>query len=775
MKASNKKIFFAFVALLLAFGAMGQRTQKIGVVLSGGGARGLAHLGVLRALEENNIPIDYICGTSIGAIIGGLYASGYTLDQMEEIFFSPAFRSAVLGKMENDYMYIYKQDNPTPDMFHLLLDTKEKLRWSIPMSVVSPTILDYEFLRFFYAASVVSDNDFDSLMVPFFCVSSDITNHKAHIFRSGALDRCIRSSMTFPIVFSPVRIDSLMFYDGGMYNNFPVKEMRNAFNPDVLIGVTITGKRPEPKEGDFMSIMYNVWMTEPDFNVGENGVLIAPDVTDMLMLNFTEEAMYSAYMKGYNAGLKKVEEIRKLVKDSVSEADIESKRSMFVAKRDKVKIESVKINGISKGQKNYMTKMMSQYADTFDIDKFETYYITLSESRNVRSVNANITRIDSSSCMLNLDVQTKRAIKAKVGGFMSSNPSNYFFAGLDYNALSDVALLLRTNAYIGRFYSSFMFGGRIDLPIKSKLYLEADLNINRWNYYRLKDFFFQYSPTNYLEQEEDNVQMRIGLPLAVKSKLVANIGYGRTIDAYYDDESYRSASTKNHTFFHNMDIGITHTYYGLDDIQFPTSGTANIFNFQYIYGNEHYFPSPTNTYRSSSTIVPHQWIQLSMKHKSYFRLTKSYSLGFKADIFYSFQQPFLTYQSSLLQSGNFAPTFATLCSFYPEYHADQYMAVGGENVFSLDYLLGVGMSFRLSGYAYLPISRLKDVPSERPLHQKALDRIYFIADAALVIKTPFGPLSFAASYHQRDNISDPSFSFCVNFGYLLFNKTNISR
>jgi NTE family protein len=683
----------ALVLLLFAFNALGQRTQKVGLVLSGGGARGLAHLGVLRALEENNIPIDYVCGTSIGAIIGGLYASGYTLDEIEEIFFSDNFRSIIFGKMESDYIDFYKQEPPSPSVFSVPFDLKGKFKWRMPISIVSPALIDYYHIMFFYASSLAANNDFDSLMIPFFCVASDITNHKPKVFRQGELYSCIRASMTFPLVFSPMMIDSMMMYDGGIYNNFPAKDMQQTFKPDVLLGVTITDKLPVPKEGDLSSVIQNIWMAEPDFDVGENGILITPDVTDMPILNFTAKTMQDALLKGYEAGLKKVEEIRKLVSDSISSEEMASKRQSFNDKKDKIKINNINISGVSDKQQSYFDKMVPKHGKAIDLIDFKPHYFNLAADKNTQSINAAVSQ-DETSCNLNLNVKTKQTLTAKAGGFLSSNPSNYLFLGLDHNALNHSAFFLKANAFIGRFYSSFMFGSRVDFPVRSKLFLEAELNLNKWNYYRLKDFFFQYSPLDYLEQGESNVQLRFGLPSSQRSKLVASIGYGKSTDGYYADGVITSIDAKDYTTFHNIDFGVEFSYFNLDDIQFPTNGTFHKAKIQYIYGHENFFPSPFSKDTKTYPTVKQQWMQFFIKHKSYFKIWNPYSVGFTADIFYSFQQSFINYQSSLLNTGAFSPTLNMISSFYPEYRANQYVAVGCENIISLEYMLNLGAEMR---------------------------------------------------------------------------------
>src|SRR5574344_2725419 len=112
-----KSLILAFISISLLFSLA--QAQKVGLVLSGGGAKGLTHIGIIRALEENNIPIDYITGTSMGAIIGSLYAMGYSPDEMEELLRSPDFKRWYSGQVETKYEYYFKKNRPTPEFFSI--------------------------------------------------------------------------------------------------------------------------------------------------------------------------------------------------------------------------------------------------------------------------------------------------------------------------------------------------------------------------------------------------------------------------------------------------------------------------------------------------------------------------------------------------------------------------------------------------------------------------------------------------------------------------------
>ena len=160
--------------------------QQVGLVLSGGGAKGAAHIGVIKALEENNIPIDYVTGTSMGAIIGSLYAMGYTPDEMLELILSKEFGYWQTGMVEEDYMYYFRKPDPTPEMAHFSVDFSDSLQVKtnfLPQSLINPIQMNQAFMALYAQATAQAAWNFDNLFVPFRCVGSDIYNKKAIVLQ----------------------------------------------------------------------------------------------------------------------------------------------------------------------------------------------------------------------------------------------------------------------------------------------------------------------------------------------------------------------------------------------------------------------------------------------------------------------------------------------------------------------------------------------------------------------------------------------------------------
>ena len=141
--------------------------QKIGLVLSGGGATGLAHIGVLKALEEYNIPIDYITGTSAGAFVGSMYAAGYSPEQIEKYILSDEFKMVTSGELKPHHRFLFRRDDENASLFGIPLSQNNILEKSLPTNFTSSALMDFDMMSKLGIASAVTGKDFDSLFVPF--------------------------------------------------------------------------------------------------------------------------------------------------------------------------------------------------------------------------------------------------------------------------------------------------------------------------------------------------------------------------------------------------------------------------------------------------------------------------------------------------------------------------------------------------------------------------------------------------------------------------------
>ena len=216
-------------------------------MLSGGGASGLAHIGVLKALEENKVPIDYITGTSIGALVGALYASGLSPLEIEQLVKSNNFNRDVNGIIEDKYLYYFKQKDPNSSWITMRFSSGAIVQSSLPTNLISTIPLDLGLMELLSGPTAVARNNFDSLFIPFRCIASDIASKKQIIFSRGNLNEAVRASISYPFYIKPIKVDEKLLFDGGLYNNFPSDIMYNDFYPDIIIGSNVSANFPLPE------------------------------------------------------------------------------------------------------------------------------------------------------------------------------------------------------------------------------------------------------------------------------------------------------------------------------------------------------------------------------------------------------------------------------------------------------------------------------------------------------------------------------------------------
>lgn len=231
-----KKNILFFLCLSFFTASFSQNTEnkpKIGLVLSGGGAKGLAHIGVLKEIEKAGIKIDYIGGTSMGAIVGGLYASGYTADELDSIFRGTNFDELLQDFVPRNNKTFYEKHN---DEVYALTLPFQNLKISVPRGI-SKGMYNYNLISRL-TNNVRYVRDFNELKIPFLCIATNVETGEEVVFNKGSLPLALLASSAFPSLFSPVEIGGKYYIDGGVTNNYPVEEVRK-MGADIIIGVDV--------------------------------------------------------------------------------------------------------------------------------------------------------------------------------------------------------------------------------------------------------------------------------------------------------------------------------------------------------------------------------------------------------------------------------------------------------------------------------------------------------------------------------------------------------
>ena len=334
--------------------------QKVGLVLSGGGAKGLAHIGVLKQLEKNHIPIDYIVGTSMGAVVGGMYAAGYSPQEIEQIVLSPEFQNWTSGKPLESKTFNFLTAEPSPSALRLGIAIDSTFQARISTNLVNDLNLNLALARLLAPASASAQYDFDKLFVPFRCMASEVFTRQVVEQKKGALSDAIRNSMSFPLAFRPIRnLDGKYYYDGAVYDNFPTGTMKKTFAPDIIIGVNVgdVAMKKYPKNDDALlgsTVAFLGTSVADTLSVGKGGIYIQPDLEGMGVGDFDRVKDFIA--EGDTAGRQIMDKIKQRISRRVDSTDLQQRRLAFQALAPKPRFIEVKVNGLRPDQNEYAAR-----------------------------------------------------------------------------------------------------------------------------------------------------------------------------------------------------------------------------------------------------------------------------------------------------------------------------------------------------------------------------------------------------------------------------------
>ncbi|MEI6347381.1 MAG: patatin-like phospholipase family protein [Bacteroidota bacterium] len=737
-------------------------SQKVALVLSGGGAKGAAHIGVIRALEEEGIPIDYIAGTSAGAFIGGLYAAGYSIDEIENLLLSPQLANWSTGEIEDKYTYYFKVKNPNPSWIKLKFDWDSILTPSIPINLISPYQMDFGFLELFAGANAVSKGNFDSLFIPFRCIATNLKSNEGETQRNGSLCESVRASMTFPFYFRPITINGNVMYDGGMKNNFPADVADQDFNPDIIIGSKVATGNKTPRTDDIVSILENMLMANNKYQINcENGVLIEPKVEDVNVINFSKTMEF--IQNGYSATKAKIPQIRLYVKDSIPRWNIQLRRQEFKKCIPPLVVSSIKVNGLKDIQNDYINKLLTKDCDSSKFEDIKAEYFKLiSDDKLTHIYPRLIYNPTNKKHELHLDVEKDKSFEFLFGGNLSSNAINTIFTELRYKRLGIQGLNLYGNAYLGKFYNSALVAVRMDYPQKKPFYQEVNIGFNQFNYFNTSRSFFGDEAPSYLIETENFINFNIGFPATNKAKWEFGISVASITDNYFQSNTY----TRNDLYdVNSFDLIKPYIQYDLNTQKnqyYSNQGVQFISKLYLINGKERNKPGTTGEFHSEES-KSHNWLGFRTKYINFVPYNKRITFGLYVDLSLTSQNLFATYTASKFRAPQFNPIPEVSTQFLPTFRDYNFFAIGLKTIYKINKTI----DFRFEGYYYQPISSIKRADNEKAKFSNLFESQYFILSTIAVYNTRFGPLSLSLNYQQK---SQPPFSVNLNFGYVIFNR-----
>ncbi len=759
-----KKIILLLSIILSYFAII--HAQKVGLVLSGGGSRGITHIGVIKALEENNIPIDYVAGTSMGAIVGGMYAMGYIPDEIIEVIKSEDFKRWSTGDLDPNYVFYYRNADPKPSIIDLRfkLNSVDSINFRtnfLPTNLVSPRQMNYAFVPLFSQANALSGGNFDSLFVPFRCVASDIYKKEAVVFRRGVLGDAVRASMSYPFMFKPVTIDNRLLFDGGIFNNFPVDVIRNDFNPDFIIGSVVVNNPQKPDEQDIIMQIQNMIMNKTDYSIPkEDGIMLDFKLDKVNMFDFSK--VDELVKVGYNEVIKHLDEIKERIPHRVSLDVVNEKRKVFRNLFPTLIFRDITVDGVDSLQKQYVKRVFHSKNEIFDLNEFkEAYFNLISDDKISEVIPHAIYNASTGFFDLHLNVRAQNRLKVSIGGNISTSTSNQAFLGLTYQNLNEYAQTTYVDAQFGKMYNGFGLGTRIDLPTQPGTYLKLALVLHKFDYFVGNRLFYADIRSANFTQSEGYGKFSIGFPLTTKGRLEYGVGY-RVLADYYrlDSVMVNPVDENERSLFSLGSVFAKIENYTLNNVMYPTKGYQHSTSIQLIGGEETF----TSTKHPSQNVTGEMdlWLLYRAKMEQYYPVTSRFTLGTYFELALSSRKLLQNYLVSVYEAPTFQPTPHSRTVFNDAFCANQFAAFGLKPVYNLTDHLHV----RGEAYWFFPYKSIYRMPNNLAAYTVPFHSSQLMLESSMVLNFKIASASMFLNYYSS---AISHWNFGVNIGFLLYN------
>ncbi len=792
------------IPLMLAAQATKQRSPRpasggVALVMSGGAAKGITHIGVIQALEENDIPIDYVAGTSMGAIVASLYAIGFTVEEMKAILVSKEFNQWQTGDIAPEDRYFYRQGEQTPALINFsarLGDKIPKMHWDkkaqndvhlqdidkhqprsftpnlLPTSVRNPRMARLGMIGLYGPPNAVAGGDFNKLMVPFRAVASDVNNKKPVVLRSGDLGDAVRASMSYPFIFSPVTIDGTPLYDGGIFDNFPVDVAQKDFRPSYIIGSNVSKNPEKATDTDPFALLSNMIIRETDYSVPK-GEGIQLDFTWDKINSWDFDQVESLVKMGYDSTMAHINEIKRAVKKSRTQAEVMARRKAFKAKMPPLTFSHLEITGVREEQEAYLHSFFHRTTnDSISYEAFRTGYFQLLADEAIAEVIPHATYDKKKKeYTLHLQIRTSDQLRVSIGGNITTASPLQAYVRFQYQDLFRFPLIAWFDAQVGNTYNGASLGTRIDF--NPRFYLKAKIVTQQFDYMSDARFYYFAQHTLHSRQRETYFKILTGFPITQKASVSVGTG-GAYMHDYYSQSKAAAMrdSIQDDSEYKMLNTFVRFEGNTLDHQMYPTTGQRWYFTGQiplsWETSHSESFPwtEQTNAFR--------WWLEARGHWDGYFRLAKYFSLGAEVEAVYSkHQEADLSnnFTATQLQMPHFAPTPHSKLVYNTAFSANQYIAVGIKPIF----LITDNWQIRLEAYGFAPMRRVNWIHTDenynKPYYEKQWFDIFhtgaILAEGAMVYTFPRGAASIFGNWYSSPY---KNWNIGVNIGILLFKE-----
>lgn len=739
-------------------------SQKIGLVLSGGGAKGLAHIGVLKALEEHNIPIDYITGTSMGGVVGGFYAAGYSPAEIDSIARSKDFQQWINGEFpENFNTFFYKSDL-NPAWLQINLGVDSTLQANFKPQLANDFVLNFTLSEYTAQANQVAKENFENLFVPFTTVGAEIFTQKTVYMNSSNLGKALRATMSVPFVYRPIKIDGEYIFDGGIYDNFPAKYLIETYQPAFVIGVNVATKLFDeyPKNDRALianshSLLYMIMDKINPNDLGEQHLLIEPDLEGLSGFDFSKAN--AIIDSGYHAMMVRIPDLLNQIDRRVSKEEIANKRKHFKQQMKPLNFVSLDFEGFRDDEIAYIKNIINPHdKEILHISELKENYYHLVSAPYFNSVFPEIDFSEEKDGYdFHLSSGGTQNIRLSFGGNIATSGFSSFFLGAGFDHLNYALFNHNTTLSVGQFYKSFDYKLKINFPFGSRFYAEPFFRYNGWDYLKTGNFLDSRQVVP-IKQFDRNYGLKISTPILEKMKLEMESGMLKKVNEYSNNNAYITTDTLDFNRFYGISSSISIMSSSLNAKVFPNKGSRMEISLTHNFGDETYRAGSTSS--QSDRVKNHNWLQFNAEIEKYYPLHFG-GLGFSLTGKASTVKSFSNLQGSLLNTPSYYPTFESKGLYLKNFKAPIFLAAG------IKYQLQFYKNFyvRLEGHTIKPIIRWQEGTNSNRKGRLSPD-YHLTGMGTIFYKSPIGPISLSAHYYDDHT----PYLMLVNLGYLMFNK-----
>jgi NTE family protein len=759
------KHFFIFItAFFLTLPLSG---QKVGLVLSGGAAKGLSHVGVLKALEENEIPIDYIVGTSMGGIIGGCYAAGMSPDQIEHIVLSDEFLGWVNGLPEKGFNYFYHESNANPHFVKVNLSLDSILNFQLNASIARDVSLNFVLAEKVAQASAISKNNFDNLFVPLRVVAADIFTQNQVVLSKGQLSDALRATQTVPFFYNPIRVDGKYLFDGGVYNNFPVDIMQDKFKPDVIIGSNVSTKiyNDYPYDLDDKlianSLLFLLLDKSDPASVPKEGVYIQPDLQGYSSFDFAKaKAMVDS---GYVQTLRQIDEIKQKIGRRAPCDEVTERRNHFNNQNPPLVFDKLIFKGFTNQQQKYLRRIFhykTNRSKELYYNNVKRSYFRLVSEEYFNNVYPNILYDSTSNkFQFQLSQRPQKNFQVDFGGVIATRDISNIFLGLNFYSFKQQLIHFYSGFHTGNFYKSADIRSRFDFPYQ--FYIEPTLNFSSWDYLGSDDFITEIASPTVVRRINRTYGVTVGWPIGRFAKNTLSIDGINNIDNYGNRSVFVSSDTLDEMKLSGFKTEIEFSANSLNRKQYASSGLAYSVRGQFFKITQEFQPGNTS-FQTEGATKQHQWFRVRANIEQYFN-AGWFRPGYYFEGVFSNQSPFENYRGTIINTPAFFPLQDSRTLLLENFRAFNYVVGGIRNVFSIRNRL----DFRLEGYLFKPIEALLEDENQEAAKTSDLKTAYLAGTAGLVLHSPIGPISLSFNYYDD---KQNQYGVLLHVGFLIFNR-----